>query len=337
MSQAVAQAESLRHEWAADVNSDARGDTHIWHVWHGLKPFTYYRRRFTRFCSEFGLESLPAAETIAAFARPDEHDLRSRVLLHHQRSVGGNEKMLYYLTDLFRRPRDFADLIYLTQIAQAEAVRIGVEHWRSRRERCMGALYWQLNDCWPAISWSSIDYFGRWKALHYAARRFNAATALSVIADDNTVQLWLTNEQRAEWQGTVRWSLETFAGEAVAVDEERVAVAALSAVPVRRLDFEPLLRKHGRKKLAFVAELWQDQTHMSRQVTLFAPDRAIAWPDAQLVAEVATDPHAEELVITVRGQALARFVELALASADVIFSDNYFDLPAGRAVTVSGP
>ncbi|MGC8780384.1 MAG: beta-mannosidase, partial [Anaerolineae bacterium] len=335
--QPVTQASGLQHRWAADVNSDARGDTHIWHVWHGLKPAAYYRRRFTRFCSEFGLESLPALETVAAFGRPEEHDLHSRALTHRQRSAGGNDKLLYYLADRFRLPRDFADLIYLTQLVQAEGVRIAVEHWRRNRPRCMGALYWQFNDCWPAISWSSLDYFGRWKALHYAARRFNAPTALSIAEEADRAEIWISNETRAVWNGTVHWSVETLVGEAVEVGKEEISVPALSAAACRRFDFGPLLRKHGRTKLALVAELRQGEECIGRRVALFAPERQVALPDPQLVAEVAAASQGKELAITVRSRALARFVELSLPAADVIFSDNYFDLPAGRAARVTCP
>ncbi len=331
----VAQAEGVRDETA--VNSDARGDTHIWHVWHGLRPAAYYRRRFTRFCSEFGLQSLPAAATIAAFAPAAERDLRSRTMMRRQRSAGGNEKLLYYLTDRFRLPRDFADLIYLSQIVQAEAVRVAVEHWRRHRPRCMGALYWQLNDCWPAISWSSIDCFGRWKALHYAARRFNAATALALSVEDGRVEIALSNEQRVPWRAAVRWSLETPAGEVIEAAEEQVVVEPLAVQELARLDFRPRLRKHGRSNLAFVAELWQGDALIGRQVAFFAPERTLQLPDPQLAAEVAAAPHGEELVIAVQARALARFVELSLRGADVIFSDNYFDLPAGRTALVTCP
>ena len=332
---AETQAESLRYR--SDVNSDARGDTHIWHVWHGLKPAAYYRRRFTRFCSEFGLESLPAAATIAAFARPAERDLHARVMRRHQRSAGGNAKLLYYLTDRFRLPRDFADLIYLTQIAQAEAVRVAVEHWRRNRPRCMGALYWQLNDCWPAISWSSLDYFGRWKALHYAARRFNAPVALALNGDDGRLEVVLSNETRGVWRGVVRWSLETLAGEVIEAGEERAVVEPLAVHALSGLDFRPRLREHGRPNLAFVAELWQGDELIGRQIALFAPERALKLPDPQLTAEVTAAPGGEGLTITVRSHALARFVELSLGGADVIFSDNYFDLPGGRTAYVACP
>ncbi|MEJ5199949.1 MAG: glycoside hydrolase family 2 protein, partial [Anaerolineae bacterium] len=246
------------------------------------------------------------------------------------------EKMIYYLTDRFRLPDDFADLIYLTQLAQAEAVRIGVEHWRRHRPRCMGALYWQFNDCWPAISWSSVDYFGRWKALHYAARRFNAPVALSIAEDAGRAEVWISNESRVAWEGTMCWSLETLTGEPVQSGELEVSAPALSAAALQMLDLRPSLRAYGPTKLALVAELRRGEACHDRRVALFAPERQMTLPDPQLTAAVALAPHGG-LTIAVQGRSLARFVELSLSGAEVLFSDNYFDLPAGRTATVSCP
>ncbi len=319
----------------ATPNADSHGDTHLWNVWHGLQPPEHFRSRPTRFCSEFGLESLPPLETVAAFAGAPDRHLHSPTLRHHQRSPGGNDKMLYYLTDRFPVPSDFADLVYLTQIVQAEGVRIGVEQWRRNRPRCMGALYWQLNDCWPALSWSSLDYFGRWKALHYAARRFNAAVALSLEVVGHRVTACLSNETRHSWRGVLRWSLETFAGEVVEGGEEPAAAAPLTAAPLRRFDFAGRLRERDRRNLVFVAELWQGESQIGRQIALFAAERDLRLPDPGLTAEVMAGTSDDEMVIAVRSRALARFVMLALAGADVVFSDNFFDLPGQRTAFVS--
>src|SRR5512133_2844480 len=219
------------------TNSDAYGDTHLWQVWHGLKPFTYFRKRFTRFASEFGLEALPAMETIKEFAGTEEIGMESKVMLHHQRSDGGNGKIMYYLTDRFHTPTDFPDLVYLTQILQAECIRTGVEHWRRNRPRCSGALYWQLNDCWPVTSWASIDYAGRWKALQYAARRFYAPVALSIEDKGSRMSVFVANDYAESWHGTLNWSLETLDGEKVQTGSEAVTAQPLSATCIRTLDF----------------------------------------------------------------------------------------------------
>ncbi len=223
--------------------SHAAGDDHLWQVWHSLKPIRFYREQFPRFASEFGMQSLPPLATIAGYAAPDEWNMTSYVMEHHQRCVGGNGKIMAYLAQHYRMPANFASLVYLTQVLQAEAMRVGVEHWRRHRGRCSGALYWQLNDCWPVASWASLDYFGRWKALHYAARRFYAPVLLSLEEDADAAQVgvYLTNDTVEPWRGEVRWSLETLAGEALGADRVPVDAAALATTPVVNLDFRDRL------------------------------------------------------------------------------------------------
>ncbi len=319
----------------ARVARDAQGDTHNWTVWHGLRAFRHYRRSHTRFASEFGMQALPALATIAAFAGPGPQRLRSRVLAHHQRSPGGNDKLIYYLAARFRLPRAWDDLVYLTQVNQAEAVRIGVEHWRRHRPRCTGALYWQLDDCWPATSWASIDYYGRWKALHYAARRFFAPLALSLEDTGSRVAVYVANDLPQPWQGEVRWSLETLEGAVVAAGREPVATAPLGATHVRTFNWMAELRARRARDLAFVAELWQGEARLAGQVALFAPEKALRLPGPGLAAQVVLRDGV--LHVDVAARALARFVELALDGAEVVFSDNYFDLPAGRERRITCP
>jgi len=323
-------------EFLKNTNNDFNGDTHLWQIWHGMQPFTAYRKHLSRFVSEFGFESLPALETIASVAHRSEWDLNSPTLKHHQRCPAGNEKLIYYLTERFRLPKDFSSLVYLTQIVQAEGMRTGIEHWRRNRNRCSGTLYWQLNDCWPVTSWSSIDSSGRWKALHYSARRFNAPVALSLEDEKDLVSIFVTNDLPDPWQGEVRWSLESMAGQVLQTGREAVTATPLAATCLRRLDFREQLRQPpGRACIILAAELWQDDQCLTSQVLTFAPEKAMHLLPPELAAEVQVEQG--ELAITLTAGALARFIELSLNGANVIFSDNYFDLPAGRTAQVTCP
>jgi len=259
---------------------------------------------------------------------------------HHQRNTAGNGKIVAYMTDHFRLPKDFASLVYVTQALQAECVRTGVEYWRRNRHRTSGALYWQLNDCWPVASWSSLDYFGRWKALHYVARRFYAPVLLSAEEEGATVSLHVTNDLTSEWRGTVRWSLETLAGEVLAAGEKSITVPALSAEQACTLDFSGQIDVHNRRQVVLVYELWQDDgcTHPQRTslgVVPFAPSKHLALTDPELHYTVAERDTGFEIEVT--AQKLARFVWLELEGADPIFGDNFFDLPAGRTMKVTLP
>ena len=171
-------------------NDPDRGDVHYWKVWHGNRPFSEYRKHFFRYASEFGFQALPSQKTIETFTEdPDDWNLFSYIMEKHQRNYGANGKIMNYMQQTYRYPGDFDTVIYASQLLQADAIRYGVEHFRRNRGRCMGAVYWQLNDCWPVISWSSIDYTGRWKALHYYAKRFFAPVMISCQEES-----WLTQE-----------------------------------------------------------------------------------------------------------------------------------------------
>jgi beta-mannosidase len=368
-------------------NGTRAGDTHDWEVWHGDKPFKAYRQHNSRFVSEFGFQSLPCMATIRTFAEEADWNMTSYIMEHHQRNRAGNSKIITYLTDHFRMPKDFASLVYLTQVLQAEAVRTGVEFWRRNRRCTGGTLYWQLNDCWPVASWSSLDYFGGWKALHYAARRFYAPVLLSaeegkpleMQSDLNlasrvrvrwsaetpdgaslgegvqfvgweTVQqflsggkpppemwypeatLFLTSDLTGEWQGIVRWSLETLEGEVLRSGEEAVAAPALGSVQVCTLDFSGQVTVENRRQVVLVYELWHGDERVSVGLMPFIPTKHLALADPELTTTVTARDGDFEIAISARKA--ARFVWLELEGTDAIFSDNYFDLPAGRTVTV---
>ena len=308
-----------------------RGDEHEWIVWHALAPFSAYGHETYRFVSEFGFESLPALATVAAFAPdPADWNLGSPLLDHHQRCAVGNARILYYMAQQFRLPKDFPSLIYLSQVLHAEAMRVGVEHWRRQRDRCSGALYWQLDDCWPVSSWASIDYFGRWKALQYATRRFYAPLLLSAEVEADAVSLAVTNDRPAPWRGEIRWSLERLDGEVVTagggpVEAGGVATTAIARVPVATSTEE-------RRSLILVSELTEAGSRRALVVTPFVPDKQLAL--VRPAIETAVEGSDGRAAVSLRSGNLARWVELSLDGADVIFEDNYVDLPAGREVVV---
>jgi beta-mannosidase len=317
-----------------DVNSEHRGDAHYWDVWHGRKPFTAYRAVFPRFMSEFGFQSFPTMETVEFYTGAADRNPSSRIMEHHQRGRHGNGLIVSQMTDHFRVPRRFADWIYLSLVLQAEGIRYGVEHWRRHMERVGGTLYWQLDDCWPVASWSSIDFFGRWKALHYAARRFYAPVLLSVEDKPPVMDLHVSNDLPDPWAGSVRWSLETLGGEVVESAELTATAAPLSDVLVASLDFGDRVDKRTKLALVLVAELRHGEDQIALSVHPFVPSKHLELEDPRITVQV--EARGEELVVRLTAQSLARFVELKFADApDVVFSDNYFDLPADRTAVVT--
>jgi beta-mannosidase len=318
-----------------DPNGQRRGDMHYWGVWHGREPFTAYRGQFPRFASEFGFQSLPPFKTIKTFTAPADRNLTSYVMERRQRSGPGNRVILSQMLDTFRMPKDFPSLAYLSMILQAEGMRIGVEHWRRNRERVSGTIIWQLNDCWPAISWSSLDYYGRWKAMHHAARRFYAPVLLSVEDDGGRRGIHVTSDLTAPWEGEVRWRLETLHGKLLEQGREKVTAAPLADTLACDLDFGGRIDDGNRRTTILTCELWQGRVKISSCVSCFAPFKHLPLSDPGIRVNVRRS--GERLMLDVSAKSLALFVELALDGADVVFSDNYFDLPAGGRARISAP
>ena len=184
-----------------DPNDFNRGDNHYWEVWHSNKPFTEYRDFYFRFCSEFGFQSFPGKKTLDSFSLPEDQNIFSEVMESHQKNGLANTKIFSYISGYYKYPKDMESIAYISQILQLKAIQYGVEHWRRNWGRCMGSIYWQLNDCWPVASWASIDYYGRWKALHYGAKRFYArfmATACEKEELSTEIDYYIHNESFEE-------------------------------------------------------------------------------------------------------------------------------------------
>jgi beta-mannosidase len=318
-----------------NANAETQGDAHYWGVWHGREPFTAYRAHYPRFMSEFGFQSLPPLKTIAAYAEEADWNLTSYVMEHHQRGNHGNGLIISQMTETFRMPKDFPALVYLSMILQAEGIRYGVEHWRRHMERVRGTLYWQLNDCWPVASWASLDYFGRWKALHYAARRFYAPLLLSIEDAPPKMGIHVSSDLTELWEGTVAWSLETVEGVVLRTGHEAVRAAPLRSTSVCDLDFSEALSDAMERRVVLVCELLRENERVALVVAPFVPNKhlALTLPALSTVIEQQGD----RLLFEVSARSLARFVELALEGTDVVFSDNYFDVPGGRTVTLDCP
>lgn len=318
-------------------NGQAQGDTHYWDVWHGRKPFTAYRSQFPRFMSEFGFQSLPPMETVKTYAQPKDWNMTSYIMEHHQRNGSGNGLIIGQMTDTFRMPKDFDALTYLSMVLQAEGIRYGVEHWRRNKNRVGGTLIWQLNDCWPVASWASVDYYGRWKALHYAAKRFYAPVMLSIEDTQTQMDIHVTSDLTVLFAGMVRWHLLTLDGKTVQSGEVPVSVPALESVKICTLDFKNAVLggENLSRELFFAAELFQDDQRLAVCLATFAPNKHLELVEPGL--KVAVHEKDGRAVFEATAGSLARFVELKLEGADAVFSDNYFDVPAGWKVAVSCP
>ena len=314
-----------------------RGDVHYWDVWHGLKPFTDYRNYLFRYVSEFGFQSFPCMETIEAFTAPEDRNVFSYVMEKHQRNASANGRIVSYLSQMYLYPGELTDLVYASQLLQAQAMQYGVEHWRRNRNdsRCMGAVVWQLNDCWPVASWASIDYFGRWKALHYYEKRFFAPVLISCheegILSQNTnvnaepfdlkktARLNVSNETLKPFTGKASWALRRPDASVIDSGSFEVNCPAMSAVWLPQQDFSD----KATYDCYYSYALEDGQGNVVGEGTvLFCAPKHFHFADPQLEARIEGD----EIVVTAK--TYARSVEL-MAGPDTLLSDNYFDMNAG--------
>lgn len=320
-------------------NDENRGDNHYWDVWHGEKPFTEYCKFFFRYASEFGFQSFPCLKSVEQFTLPDDRNIFSRVMERHQRNQAANGKILSYLSQTFRYPNSFDDLLYASQLMQAEAIRYGVEHWRRNRGRCMGAIIWQLNDIWPVASWASIDYYGRWKALHYAAKRFFAPVMISAEEEgelsqnpkineyhpaplEKSFRLNVCNETLRDVTGEVVWALRTPDGAIVRQNQQTLTIPAMSAKWLDKVDCADASLTGHYVSFAFVV----DDVAVSEGTCIFCAPKHFEFVDPRLTVETRGDT----LVVT--SHAYAKQVWLESEDADLLLDDNAFDMNPGTKV-----
>jgi beta-mannosidase len=316
-----------------DPESARNGDMHYWQVWHAQAPALDYTKQFPRFMSEYGFQSFPEMRTIRAFAKPEDYNILSTVMQAHQKNKGGNERILTYMLREYREPKDFESFVYLSQVQQAEIIKIGAEHLRRQRPRTMGSLYWQLNDCWPVASWASIDYYGRWKALHYYARRFYDDVLISPFLHDDKVDVYVVSDKLQPISGTIHMRLLDFSGNILLEQTKDVQVAAQSSAIDLRVDKAALAAKGDPRRSFLVFDLEVAGKKVSRNLVFFDVMHNLELPVAPPV-DATLSKTAEGYTITLQSAKLARSVYLSFGNLEVQSSDNYLDLLPAEPVTI---
>jgi len=321
---------STDDEGPANVTGD--GDYHYWAVWSGSAPIEDYLATTPRFQSEYGLQSMPSMATIHSFAAPGDLSADSPVMRAHQKFANGdgNDRLLFYIRKYYGEPKDFAAFVYLSQVMQAEGIELAAEHLRASRPQAMGSLYWQLNDVWPGASWSSIDYFGRWKALQYHAKRFYAPLRVVPIRRGGRTGVFLVSDRTTPLNATLRIRVMGMDGHAIGAQSRNVHVAPLASTRVADLPDAQLLHGADPRRSVAVFELLDGAHVLSRHTLYFDPAKALDLPDPGLQARLSPDGRR----LTVSARRLAREVWVDFGALDATLSDNAFDLLPGEQVTL---
>jgi beta-mannosidase len=318
-------------DYEGPTDTDAAGDRHFWDVWSGSKPVENYALSCPRFMSEYGFQAMPAMATVREFAGDGALTPESPVLKAHQKFLAGegNARLQFYLDARLRPAKDFADFVYLTQVNQAQAIDLAARHHRACAPVTMGSLYWQLNDVWPAISWSSIDYNGRWKLLHYAAQRFFAPQAVIAEHHDGKVEVSFASD--AMKPTPAQWRVTGYAMDGRKLGETggAVTLAPTTATHIDAVPDAAVFADAAPEASYAVAELLVDGKQVSRQLLERALPKAMAYPVPGLGATW------NGKSVTVTAKALARAAMLDFGTADAQASDNGFDLLPGESRTIA--
>lgn len=315
-------------DFADGWHVDTRGDMHYWDVWHSAKPFEAYRDQHPRFASEFGFQSFPSMPVIESFAVPADRNPSSPVMETHQRNEGGNARILETMCRYFRFPKDFEAMVFLSQVQQGLAIKTAIEYWRSTKPRCMGTLFWQINDTWPVASWSSLNYGGSWKPLHHMAKRFFASVSVVAVPDGDAIALRGINDKPAG----ARIGLEV---RAVNMEgRERVAWSGFAELPTETAVEIARIPAASLAPDEFLFFAWRDAEGQMLGENDFFP-RAYKYyelPVAQVSAEWQMGGEAPVLTLSTDRPA---FFVTATANLPGTFSDNAITLLPARPTALT--
>jgi beta-mannosidase len=307
------------------------GDMHDWSVWHGRVPFSEYEKHNARFMTEYGFQSFPEMATVESFTVPgDRASIFTPIMLAHQKNNEGNSIIHDYMLKDYSEPKDFASLLYASQVLQAEGIKIGAEHLRRNRPRSMGSIYWQLNDCWPVASWSSLDYYGRWKALQYYARRFYSPLLVSPHLENGSFAVYVVSDKTTSTSAQLRVRLMTLDGNLINDSTQSIQIPELSSKVYVQRPLSEFVNANGTDsaKIFAVADLLVDGKAVSSNILYFVPTKQVDLPEAQIISELTSETGGYRLRLS--SKVLARSVYISLGDIDAKLSENYINLIPGE-------
>jgi beta-mannosidase len=315
-----------------DPESQKMGDLHYWQVWHAALPFREYEKQFPRFMTEYGFQSFPQIETVKTYTVPADHDIQSPVMMAHQRHPRGNQLIREYMLREYPEPKDFESFLYVSQVLQAEGIKIGAEHLRRIMPHNMGSLFWQLNDCWPVASWSSIDYTGRWKALQYYARRFYRDLLVSPHEENGNLKVFVVSDRRQPVAAELKLTLIDFDGTRLWSEQKPIEVASRDSKSYFTASVGTLLAGKNPRNSVLVTELLVGGKTVSSNELFFLPFKDLALSSPQFSTEVV--PVRDGFKVTLSADKFARAVYLSVPGRAGFFTDNYLNIVPGQKVQI---
>lgn len=317
------------------TNWNPNGDAHYWGVWHGKDSIANFNTIRARFFSEYGFQSFPEYQSVLKYApEKDDHDIYSDVMMSHQRGGSYANKLIeWYLLNEYRKPKDFQSFLYMGQLLQGDAVRMAMEAHRRDMPYCMGTMFWQIDDCWPVASWSSCDYYGRWKALQYFAKKTYANILVSPIAKDDNLDVYIVSDLLKPIKGTLDIRIMDFKGNIVFESKKSVTVPANSSHSQFTTQWTKILNGKQPNEIVVNASFTEKDKNQTISNNYFLTRyKNINFPKAAITANSAAATDGFD--VTFKSDVFARGVFLSINGIENFFSDNYFDLLPGESKTV---
>ncbi len=314
-------------------DDDNKGDNHYWGVWHGEEDFEEFRNRVPRFMSEFGFQSFPLLQSVKKFTVEEDWDITSEVMTTHQKHPRGNGLIKKYMLKDFPEPNTFEQFLYQSQVLQADGMKVGLEAHRAAKPFCMGTLYWQINDCWPVASWSSIDYYGRWKALHYQAKRSFSRDLLVIAQDKDEVTIKAITDGLNNLKATLTIQVYNFSGENIIQSSKEIELVKNNSVEVFRVRESNLIRKHVPGAVYLLATLYGPGVETYETIYYFRKpnELSLTKPTINFQLKEVED----KLFVELQSDSLVKSLYVYSESLEGNFSDNFFDLLPNKKKIIS--
>jgi beta-mannosidase len=337
----VTEFDSQRSYWSSSPSSGTgipadlvNGDEHYWGVWWGKEPFKNYATHLPRFMSEYGFQSFPEIATVRKYALPEDYDIFSEVIKSHQRSTIGNGTIEYYMLQEYKKPKDFESFLYVNHVLQAEGIKFGLEGHRRAMPFCMGSLYWQINDVWPVASWSSTDYYQKWKALQYYVKKGFEPVLVSPFTNGDTLKVDVINDRLTDINATLKLKMIDFDGKVLWEKSSEITIPANANTNYFEVDKSEFLKENGNQPAnsVLVCELVEKGMIISKNSFYFKPFKELKVTKPEVMWQVAKA--GEGFDITMKTDKLAKNVYLQIGDEEGFFSDNYFDMLPGEMVII---
>jgi len=314
-----------------DANSYAMGDMHYWGVWHGEEPFSKYRDQFPRFMSEYGFQSFPLINTVYKYTWPEDLSIDSDVMKCHQKHPRGNKLINKYMLDMFNKPKDFKNFLYLSEVLQAKGIKIAAEHLRKIMPLCMGSLYWQIDDCWPVASWSGIDYYGRWKALHFYARRFYANTLVIPENSSNDISVFVVTDSTKKIDALLNAALLSFSGDTLWNNSQKITIVPVKSRNYLKIDRDKVLSGNDLCSSYLFCEVKDIKSgkKLSENFLFFDEPKALSLNKNPKI-DVKIKKEAQGFSIEISSDTLVLDLLVLADRYHGHFTDNFFNLVPGR-------